>query len=388
MLIQQLEIPTMKKTFLILTTILPLFAIGCGTSTVVTPSSTESSPVVESITGAYLGMLPCADCEKISYRLQLNPDSSYASRMIYIGKSERAFDESGKFTLRQDGIVALAKKDEGMQYFKKHPQGLLMLDSQGQEITGTLAGNYILTPVPGDNETPVEGQSQDFLYKLWVQGIDFYARGNEPFWNLDMDFDKQFKFTALNDLNLNTPATKSVQAQDARITRYHAKTESAELIIAASAEPCTDTMSGEHFEYTVHVQAKHASDKTYQDFMGCGDYVPDMRLTNIWVVEQVKGVALQPASFAKGLPTLELSARELKLSGHDGCNRIGGAFTTQGNTISFKQLFGTKMFCSAPEGTPDIGMLLADKTYAFEFGDNRLYLKKNKQIILTLKHVD
>jgi uncharacterized membrane protein/heat shock protein HslJ len=378
----------MKKSFKILAAILSLFVIGCGASAVFSTSSAESSPVVESVTGTYLGMLPCADCEKISYRLQLKPDGSYRSRMTYIGKSDRAFDESGRFTLRQDGIVALDKKDEGMKYFKKHPQGLLMLDIHGQEITGTLASDYILTPMLRNNETLVEGQSQDFLYKQWAEGIDFYARGDEPFWSLDMDFDKGFKFTVLNDLNLTTPPTEGVLTQDARITLYRAQTESGELIILVNTQECTDTMSGERFDYTVEVQAKHVSDQSYRKFTGCGNYVPDMRLTNIWVIEQVEGATLQPASFMKGLPTLEFSAKERRLNGHDGCNRIGGGFSTQMNRISFKQLFGTKMFCPTPEGTPDIAALLADKTYEFEFGNKRLYLKKDNRIILTLKHVD
>jgi len=249
-------------------------------------------------------------------------------------------------------------------------------------------GNSAVATTPSTESSPVEGQSRDFLYKLWAQGIDFYGRGNEPFWSLDMDFDKQFQFKILNGLNLNTSPTEGALAQDAGITRYHAKTESGELIISANAKPCTDTMSGERFGYTIEVQAKHTEDKSYRKFTGCGDYVPDMRLTGMWVVEQVEGVPLKPASFMKGLPTLELSTRERRLNGHDGCNRIGGAFSTKRNTITFKQLVGTRMFCATPDGTPDIGALLAEKTYDFEFDNNRLYLKKASKIILTLKHVD
>jgi len=132
-------------------------------------------------------------------------------------------------------------------------------------------------------------------------------------------------------------------------------------------------MSGERFNYKVEVQAKHTSDKAYRNFTGCGDYVPDMRLTDIWVVEQVEGVPLKPASF---------------MNGHDGCNDIGGAFSTKRNTITFKQLMSTRMFCSTPDGTPEISALLAEQTYGYEFGNNRLYLKKGNKIILTLKHVD
>jgi heat shock protein HslJ/uncharacterized membrane protein len=245
-----------------------------------------------------------------------------------------------------------------------------------------------LVSAPSTESSPIEGQSQDFLYKLWAQGIDFYARGNEPFWSMDMDFDQRFQFTVLNGLNLNTPPTEGALAQNSGIIRYHAKIESGELVIFANEKPCTDTMSGERFAYTVEVQAKPASDTLFQNFTGCGDYVPDMRLTDTWMVEQVEGVPLKPVSFMKGLPRLELSARERRLNGHDGCNRIGGAFSTKRNTITFKQLMSTRMFCATPDGTPDIGALFAEKTYDFEFGNNRLYLKKDNKIILILKHVD
>lgn len=61
---------------------------------------------------------------------------------------------------------------------------------------------------------------------------------------------------------------------------------------------------------------------------------------------------------------------------------------TQRNTITFKQLISTRMFCATLDGTPDIGVLLVEKTYDFEFGNNHLYLKKDNKNMLTLKHVD
>ncbi len=36
-----------------------------------------------------------------------------------------------------------------------------------------------------------------FIQKKASQGIDFYALGNEPFWSLDMDLDKEFQFKKL-----------------------------------------------------------------------------------------------------------------------------------------------------------------------------------------------
>lgn len=59
----------------------------------------------------------------------------------------------------------------------------------------------------------------------------------------------------------------SALAQDTGITRYHAKIESGELVIFANEKPCTDTMSGERFAYTVEVQAKPASDTKKYDHL-------------------------------------------------------------------------------------------------------------------------
>ncbi len=378
----------MINSFRIVATFSPLLALGCAGSTVTAPMAPEPSPVSASVAGTYLGMLPCADCEQIRYRLQLNADGSYMSRMTYADKPDRSFDESGRYAVRPDGVVELDKTDEGMKFFKNHAQGLQMLDIHGQEITGGLSGRYILTRMPRDDAPAEPDRSANFLYKLWSEGVDFYARGNEPFWSLDMDFDRQFRFSAMNDMNLSTPPAENLPASDAGTIRFQVKTESAELLVSLSNQPCTDSMSGQRFDYAVDVQVKRPADQNYRQFKGCGDYIPDMRLTDIWIVEQVEGKALPPAWFMKGLPTLELSAKERRLTGHDGCNRIGGSFSTQRHAITFTRLISTRMFCPAPEDVPAIGSLLSEKTYNFEFVGNRLYLKNNGRIILTLKHAD
>lgn len=43
-------------------------------------------------------------------------------------------------------------------------------------------------------------------------------------------------------------------------------------------------------------------------------------------------------------PSLELS-KDGKVTGTDGCNRLMGSFTEEGDTVQFKQLASTMMFC-------------------------------------------
>jgi len=48
--------------------------------------------ILEEISGTYLGMLPCNDCEKIIYRLQLNEDETYQAKNP---RSEESFPSTG-----------------------------------------------------------------------------------------------------------------------------------------------------------------------------------------------------------------------------------------------------------------------------------------------------
>src|SRR5690606_27260164 len=44
-------------------------------------------------------------------------------------------------------------------------------------------------------------------------------------------------------------------------------------------------------------------------------------------------------------PHLLFSATEGRLSGHGGCNGIGGSFEADGNSLRFKNMVGTMMAC-------------------------------------------
>lgn len=104
-------------------------------------------------------------------------------------------------------------------------------------------------------EEPVE--SNPFSYQeKFVNGVDFYARGNEPNWTLEIDLEKSMSFTTMDDIKLSTPAVEGIKAQDSDVTLFRAKTEKGELIVTVIKDNCEDNMSGEKFSYKVRVEAK------------------------------------------------------------------------------------------------------------------------------------
>jgi len=221
------------------------------------------------------------------------------------------------------------------------------------------------------------------------EGIDFKAQGNEPFWSLEIDFDKAMRFTSLNHPEkLSTPVPEPAKMMDAPGERYRAVTEAGELIVTMLKDSCADTMSGEKFPYKVRVNAKLSTDTDYTDYEGCGRYLTDYRLHNIWVIEAMQGEALNAEDFAKGLPTLEFKPEEEQVSGQDGCNRIFGKITTKGNQLTFGMLAGTRMACPNMEKSDQLGKLLNEQTFTYTFAPRQLLLKQGDEVVLRLKNVD
>lgn len=176
-------------------------------------------------------------------------------------------------------------------------------------------------------------------------GIDFTATGSEPFWSLEIDFDKQLHLKNKNGFEMITPVPEGMKAADAPITRYRAVTEGGELIVQLAQQPCINSTSGETWRYTVTVDAKKGTDPAYTTYKGCGTYTADYRINDIWVLEKVNATPLKKEDFIKGLPQLEINLAQKKVFGHTGCNNLNGAAEVQGKKISFGLFATTRMAC-------------------------------------------
>jgi uncharacterized membrane protein len=183
-------------------------------------------------------------------------------------------------------------------------------------------------PPPAREEAAVPAQTdptdeappnQQFLLKLWQEGVDFYARGNEPFWGLDLDFDREFRLMETDGVTLRTHATERVKAQDADVTRYTVKTDSGSLVITITAQKCSDSMADEEFSHRVEVVIERGGEE--KTLVGCGRYVPNYSLNDIWVLTHLDGEAIDGTALTKGPPTMELHMADSRVVGgqhHDG----------------------------------------------------------------------
>ncbi len=236
-----------------------------------------------------------------------------------------------------------------------------------------------------ENQNPT---GQNFLNEKQLQGVDFYATGTEPSWSLDMDFEGNFHFKTMSGIDIIFPASKGVKAMDADVIRYRSVNKSAELIVQISHRTCTDNMSDKSYHYSVTVDYKSQDMKNYQTYKGCGNFVYDLRLNDIWAIIQLGDETLKASDFKKGLPTIELNTSKETVIGFDGCNRFRGSFEVADKEIIFSNLAGTRMACQNMQISDRISSALDGKSFHFTLKNGKLILSKNNKTVMVLKHID
>lgn len=245
--------------------------------------------------------------------------------------------------------------------------------------------------VNSDEQNKIESTeivNPSFYQEKFLNGIDFFARGNEPNWVLEIDFEKSMRFSEMNGIEINTPAVEGVKAQDSDVTNFRAVTESIELSVTISKELCQDNMSGELFDYNVRVRFRNSNQPEFVEFSGCGKYLYDYRLNDIWVMEEMTGVELKKENLLKGLPMFEFNLSEKRFGGHAGCNQISGGFDLKGNKITFGNLISTKMACPDMTVEQKILQVLNNKKFIYRIENLKLVLESDSGIKMIFKKVD
>lgn len=227
-----------------------------------------------------------------------------------------------------------------------------------------------------------------FYQEKFLKGIDFYARGNEPNWVLEIDIEKGITFSEMNGLEIKTPPVKGIKAQDADVTNFRPQVESGEISVTIIRMECQDNMSGEIFDYNVRVQIRKGNEKDFTEFNGCGRYLFDYRLHDIWVMEEMTGVELKKENLMKGLPMFEFHLNENRFNGHAGCNQIFGKIDVKGNKITFANLASTKMACPDMTVERKVSQALNQNTFTYKIEKMKLTLESESGIKMIFRKVD
>jgi uncharacterized membrane protein len=203
--------------------------------------------------GAYQGMFPCKGCEGIQQTILFNDDKSYKQEQLVWGKD--AMPESSKGTWqRKQGRIELSQNNKTAIILMKKKDTLF-----GVNINGVLVNDstkYILTKRKLAANNSVWNKKRS-------QGIDFTGLGNEPFWTLEIDNEKNILF---NLAGWKKPVIVSVEKPviNKDSTRYNLETDTTKWTITIFPQFCTDGMSDYLYQYKVKVSYKGTL------YKGCG----------------------------------------------------------------------------------------------------------------------
>lgn len=216
----------------------------------------------------------------------------------------------------------------------------------------------------------------------------FKGVGTEPFWDVQIS-DEIIRFYTLNnaDEKLVVPNISPVKVADANIKTYLSTLDDGTFKVSIAQGECSDNMSENTYNYKVVVEIKKDNESQPVTYEGCGNYVTDYRLNDIWVLEELEGEKVTAESFSKELPNMEIDTKENRFSGHAGCNRMTGALFFEKNVLRFTDVVTTKMLCPPTNKEEDfLKALQASTTYTIE--NNRLHLSNPDGKKLIFKKVD
>ncbi len=213
----------------------------------------------------------------------------------------------------------------------------------------------------------------------------FKASGTEPFWSILISEDKIVYKTPEDSIII--PHSQPILAMDSNVKMYKIKTESAQFNIQILQQECVNQMSGELSPYTVSVEFKKNAASEFEKIDGCGHYITDYRLHDIWVLEELNGKIANKENFSKELPMLEIYASTNKFSGFAGCNRMNGSLFFEKGKLRFINIATTKMMC---ENVNKEGEFLTtlQSTTTYSIGENRLILSNPSGKKLVFKKID
>ncbi len=216
----------------------------------------------------------------------------------------------------------------------------------------------------------------------------FKGTGNEPFWGIKMGND-EIVFTSLipGKEKIIFPAVDAIRAMDANVKMYKVSNETSSAAITIQQLDCQDSMSGAISPYSVKVEIKNNSELEAKKLSGCGKYLTDYRLHDIWVLEELNGYKVFATDFQKEMPRIEINSTENRFSGYGGCNTISGSIFYEKDLLRFTKVISTLMAC--PQGNKEGEFTKAlQSTTTYSIGNNQLTLSNPSGKLLFFKKVD
>jgi len=233
------------------------------------------------------------------------------------------------------------------------------------------------------NPTPELNINQQLSMKPDQSDQPFFkAKGSG--WTLSIS-DRRIAFNSNKNgfTSFNAPHTEPILVMDANIKNYRSEPEAGVIEVQIAQGECKNSTSS----YAVTVRVKRGIDEDYTEFKGCGNYLLDYRLHDIWVLNRIYNEPVSENQFREQLPSLEINAGEKSFFGFGGCNQIRGQLFTEHKLLRFINIAQTRMLCAPPNKEDAFIKALKSSTH-YQINNNELILSNPDRETLRFKKTD
>jgi len=277
---------------------------------------------------SFEGVLPCADCPGIRYRLDLFAERVYYQRTTYLERGLTQ-DSIGNWTLSGDGnLLSLTQSNQVVERFAvKDSETLRKLDGEGQPIDSKL--NHDLKRLGSFKPIEPSLTMRGLYSHLADSGIFIECHSK-----LRLPVAQEADNAALEAAYLKTRREAGerllveVQGRIAPRPKVDVDGEQPNLVVERfiAISPPGESCAGP--------AAKAQLQDTYWELTHLGE-------DPIKLEEQQKA------------PNIVLQSEQQRLGGSDGCNRLMGGYELEDGKLSFGQMASTMMACAYGMETAD-----------------------------------
>ncbi|MBC7535007.1 MAG: hypothetical protein H7258_04870, partial [Ferruginibacter sp.] len=146
-------------------------------------------------------------------------------------------------------------------------------------------------------------------------GTEFFAYGSRPVqWTLEMDLEKGFTFKPADGrLLIASPVSVSKLAG---AEMYEVKTDLGPMKITVYKDGCATSLNENKTSQKVEVTLRDTR------YTGCGEYLYNYLLNDIWILESINSKALLSTAYEKQFPVMEFNLEKNKMFGYNGCSNM------------------------------------------------------------------
>ncbi len=241
---------------------------------------------------------------------------------------------------------------------------------------------------PAQGPFEIDPIRTSLIVDLFQRGVNLFAYGENHSWSMEFVQDKTIELSIDPDIHVSSSIYEISQDTSNQSLRYFSKFADGYVQVDIQHLTCTDISSGRITPYSATVHYHNTARENYRMLNGCVEWVPDIRLHDIWMLYEINGKLFDKIKYYKNVPRLEFHLDRMAVVGFSGSDEFEGIFDLARNSVKIKSL---QVTYTHPSELHEMGNyfinLLQNNEYSFHIEDGFLKLK-NVQNTLTFRRTD